>query len=82
MVFSKDLAGCVGHYFDEGVGQQVHVGIFVTQYNNGANSPPIIALNASATSGSLRFSMSNLILVGFGLLIIFRRMWKVVISKS
>ena len=22
-VFSKDLAGCVGHYFVEGVGQQV-----------------------------------------------------------
>ena len=49
---------------------------------SGANFPPIIALNASATSGSLSFSMSNLILVGFGLLILFRRMWKVVISKS
>ena len=48
----------------------------------GANFPPIIALNASATSGSLSFSMSNLILVGFGLLILFMRMWKVVISKS
>ena len=49
---------------------------------SGANFPPIIALNASATSGSLSFSVSNLILVGFGLLILFRRMWKVVISKS
>ena len=32
-MFSKDLAGCVGHYFVEGVGQQVHVGIFVIQYD-------------------------------------------------
>ena len=48
----------------------------------GANFQPIFALNSSVTSVSLRFSMSNLILVGFGLLILFMRMWKVVISKS
>ena len=38
-VFSKDLAGCVGHYFVEGVGQQVHVGIFVIQYDKGCKFP-------------------------------------------
>ena len=49
---------------------------------SGADFRPTIALNASATSGSLNFSMSNLILVGFGLLILFRRMWKVIMITS
>ena len=33
------LAGCVGHYFVEGVGQQVHVGIFVIHYDKGCKFP-------------------------------------------
>ena len=39
-MFPKDLAGCVGHYFVEGVGQQVHVGIFVIQYDKGCTFRP------------------------------------------
>ena len=48
----------------------------------GANLPPIIAWKVSNTLGSSSFSRSNLSLVCFGLLILFRRRWKVIISKS
>ena len=43
----------------------------------GANFPPIIAWNVSNTLGSFSFSRSNLSLVCFDLLILFRRRWKV-----
>ena len=48
----------------------------------GANFPPIIAWKVSNPLGSFSFSRSNLSLVCLGLLIIFRRRWKVSISKS
>ena len=48
----------------------------------GANSPIIIAWKVSNTLGSFSFSRSNLSLVCFGLLNLFKRMWMVIISKS
>ena len=48
----------------------------------GANFPPFIAWKLSNTLGSFSFSRSNLSLVRFGLQILFRRRWKVIISKS
>ena len=47
----------------------------------GANYPPIIAWKVSNTLGSFSFSRSNLSLLCFGLLILFRRRWKVIISS-
>ena len=54
--------------------------MFVTV--RGANFQPIIALKVSNTLGSFSFSRSNLSFVCFGLLILFRRRWKDIISKS
>ena len=48
----------------------------------GANLLPIIAWKVSNTLGSFSFLRSNLILVCLGLLILFRRRWKIIISKS
>ena len=48
----------------------------------GANFLPIIAWKVSNTLGSFSFSRSNLSLVHFGLLILFRQRWKLIISKS
>ena len=48
----------------------------------GANFLPITAWKVSNTLGSFSFSRSDLSLVCFGLLILFRRRWKVIISKS
>ena len=47
----------------------------------GANFPSIIAWKVSNTLEYFIFSRSNLSLVCFGLLILFRRRWKVIISK-
>ena len=47
----------------------------------GANFPPIKAWRVSNTLGSFSFSRSNLSPVCFGLLILFRRRWKVTTSK-
>ena len=48
----------------------------------GANFPLITAWKVSNTLGSFSFSRSDLSLVYFCLLILFRRRWKVIISKS
>ena len=47
-----------------------------------ANFPPITAWKVSNALGSFSFSRSSLSLVCFGLLILFRRRWKIIISKS
>ena len=48
----------------------------------GVNFPPIMTLEESATSGSLKLSQANFSQVLFGLLVPFRRVRKVIFSNS
>ena len=81
-MFAKDLAGCFSHCYVEVGDHRVHVCIFIIYDVRGANFPPVIAWKVSNTLASFSFSMSNLNLVCFGLLILFIRRWKVIINKS
>ena len=75
---AKDLTGCFSHYRVEGGDHWIHVCIFNFMMVRGANFLPIIAGKVSNTLGSFGFSRSNLSLECFGLLIRFRRRWKVI----
>ena len=76
----KDLTRCFSHCCVEGSDCWTHVCIFIT--HDGERCKPIIAWKVSNTLGSFSISRSNLSQVCFGLLILFRRRWKIIISKS
>ena len=79
-MFAKDLTGCFNHCCVVIIESRSVSSLFMMV--RGANFLPIIAWKVSNTLGSFSFSMSNLSLLCFGLLILFRWRWKVIISKS
>ena len=80
-VFAKGSTGCSSHCCVEGGDHQIHVSIFVIHDGERWKLPACYSLKVSTILGSFSFSMSILSLVSFGLLILFRWRWRVIISK-
>ena len=81
-MFANDLTGCFSYAaLKVVITESMSASLFFVMVR-GANFPPIIAWKVSNTLGTVSFSRSNLSLVCFGLLILFRRRWKVIIIKS
>ena len=72
-MFAKDLTGCFSHCCVKVVIIESMSVPSLLMMVRGANFPPIIAWKVSNTLGSFSFSKSNLSLVCFGSLIVFRR---------
>ena len=82
-MFAKNLTGCFGHCCVEGDDHWIHVCIFIVHDGERCKLPAYHNLDSFQRTGNLfRFSRSNLSLVCFGLLVLFRRRWKAIISKS
>ena len=65
----------------------VSIIVYITVFSelrssSGVNFPPILACNASKTSGSISLSTLNLIFVGPSFVDFFRRSQRVIITKS
>ena len=75
MMFANDLTGCFMTIESVSASSLFMMVI-------GVNFPLIIAWKVSNTVGSFSFLRLNLKFAGFGFLILFRRRWKVIISKS
>ena len=80
-MFAKNLTGCFSHCCVEGGDRCIYVSSLLMMVR-GANFPPIIAWKVSNTLRSVSFSRLNLSLVCFGLQILLRRRWKIIICKS
>ena len=81
-MFAKGLTGCFSHWCVEGGDHWVHVCIFIVHDGERCNHPAYHCLEVSNTLGSFISSRSDLSFVCFGLLILFRRRWEVITSKS
>ena len=81
-MFAKDLTDCFSHCCVEGGDHWVHVCIFIVHDGERCNHPAYHCLEVSNTLGSFISSRSDLSFVCFGLLILFRRRWEVITSKS
>ena len=81
-MFAKDLTGCFNHCCVESGDHWIQVCVFIVHDGERCKLPTCNSWKVSNTLGSFSFLRSNLSLVCFGLLILFRRRWKVIISKS
>ena len=81
-MFAKDLTGCFSHCCVQGGDHWTQVCVFIVDDGERCKLSTYRRLEGFNTLGSFSFLMSNLSLVSFGLLILFRRRWKVIISRS
>ena len=77
--FAKDLTGCFSHCCVESGDHWIHVCIFIVHDGEMCELPTYLSLEDFQHNGSFSFSRSNSSLLCFGLLILFRWMWKVII---
>ena len=81
-MFVKDLTGCFCHCCVEGSDRWIHVCILIVYDGERCKLPAYHSLEGFQHTGIFQLSEVKLRLVRFGLLILFRRRWKVIISKS